>query len=168
MSQHQYGGSPERFSSWNNVSSRTFCYNNALLLIKENSIHLLGNKGTTSLTEWRRLLRHNLKGTIFYFEHSSDIHTPLGNSNARKIFLPWGCLRLSHCWLRRVALPTRDVTYADSYSRLVAGFPPRRPGFKHGSGQVGFVVDKVALGQIFVRVLRFPMPIFIPPNSPSS
>jgi hypothetical protein len=27
---------------------------------------------------------------------------------------------------------------------LVAGFPPRRPG----SGQVGFVVDKVALGQV--------------------
>jgi hypothetical protein len=30
--------------------------------------------------------------------------------------------------------------------------------------QVGFVVDKVAL----LRVLRFPLPIFIPPNSPSS
>jgi hypothetical protein len=40
--------------------------------------------------------------------------------------------------------------------RLVAGVRPRRPGFDPGSGQVGFVVDKVAL------------PIFIPPNSPSS
>jgi hypothetical protein len=30
--------------------------------------------------------------------------------------------------------------------RLVAGFPPRRAGFDLGSGQVGFVVDKVALG----------------------
>jgi hypothetical protein len=33
--------------------------------------------------------------------------------------------------------------------RLVAGFPPQRPGFKPGSSHVGFVVDKVALGQVF-------------------
>jgi hypothetical protein len=30
--------------------------------------------------------------------------------------------------------------------RLVAGFPPRRPGFEPEPGQVRFVVDKVALG----------------------
>jgi hypothetical protein len=34
--------------------------------------------------------------------------------------------------------------------------------------QVGFVVDKVALGQVFLRVHRFPLPIFIPSNSSSS
>jgi hypothetical protein len=33
------------------------------------------------------------------------------------------------------------------YKRLVTGFPPRRPGFKPGSGHVGFVVDKVTMGQ---------------------
>jgi hypothetical protein len=33
--------------------------------------------------------------------------------------------------------------------RLVAGFPPLRPGFKARSGYVGFVVDKAALGQVF-------------------
>jgi hypothetical protein len=33
--------------------------------------------------------------------------------------------------------------------RLVAGFPPRRPGFEPSSGHVGFVVDKAALGQGF-------------------
>jgi hypothetical protein len=32
---------------------------------------------------------------------------------------------------------------------LVAGFPQRRLGLEIGSGHVGFVVDKVALGQIF-------------------
>jgi hypothetical protein len=32
---------------------------------------------------------------------------------------------------------------------LVAGFPSRRPGFEPRSGHVGFVVDKVALGQVF-------------------
>jgi hypothetical protein len=33
--------------------------------------------------------------------------------------------------------------------RLAAGLPPRRPGFDPGSVHVGFVVDKVALGQGF-------------------
>jgi hypothetical protein len=34
-------------------------------------------------------------------------------------------------------------------ARLVAGFPLRRPGLEPGSGHVGFVVDKVALGHVF-------------------
>jgi hypothetical protein len=33
-------------------------------------------------------------------------------------------------------------------TRLVAAFPPWRPGFDHRSGHVGFVVGKVALGQV--------------------
>jgi hypothetical protein len=51
-----------------------------------------------------------------------------------------------------------------------AGFPPRRPVFKPGSGQVGFVVDKVALGQVFSEYFCFPFQssFFIPQNSPSS
>jgi hypothetical protein len=40
--------------------------------------------------------------------------------------------------------------------RLVAGFPPRRPGFDPRSGYVGFVVDKVALGQVFSEYIGFP------------
>jgi hypothetical protein len=40
--------------------------------------------------------------------------------------------------------------------------------FEPGSGQVGFMVDKVALGQVLFEYFRFPLPIFIPPNSPSS
>jgi hypothetical protein len=52
--------------------------------------------------------------------------------------------------------------------RLVAGFPQRRPGFEPGSDHVGFVVDKVALGQVFLQVLRFPLSIFIPPIAPQS
>jgi hypothetical protein len=39
--------------------------------------------------------------------------------------------------------------------RLVAGLSPRRPGFDPGSVNVGFVVDEVALGQVFLLVLRF-------------
>jgi hypothetical protein len=45
------------------------------------------------------------------------------------------------------------------FRRFVAGLPPRRPGFDPGSVHVGFVVDKVALGQIFPLVLRFPLSI---------
>jgi hypothetical protein len=37
-----------------------------------------------------------------------------------------------------------------------------------GSGQVGFVVDKVTLGQVFSEYFGFPLPIFISPNSLSS
>jgi hypothetical protein len=47
--------------------------------------------------------------------------------------------------------------------RLVAGLSPLRPGFDPGSVHVGFVVDKVALGQVFPRALRFSAVNFIPP-----
>jgi hypothetical protein len=45
---------------------------------------------------------------------------------------------------------------APHFKRLVAGFPPRRPGFKPGSSHVGFVVDNVALGQVFSEYFGFP------------
>jgi hypothetical protein len=38
---------------------------------------------------------------------------------------------------------------------LVAGFATRRPGFKLGSGRMGFVVDKVALGRNFSEYFSF-------------
>jgi hypothetical protein len=44
-----------------------------------------------------------------------------------------------------------------------AGLPPRRPVFDPGSVHVGFVMDKVALGQVFPIVLRFSPANFIPP-----
>jgi hypothetical protein len=39
--------------------------------------------------------------------------------------------------------------------RLVADFPPQRPGFKPRSGYVGFVVDKVALRHVFSEYFSF-------------
>jgi hypothetical protein len=44
---------------------------------------------------------------------------------------------------------------APGLRRLVTGLSPRRPGFYRRSVHVGFVVDKVALGQGFSRELRF-------------
>jgi hypothetical protein len=46
--------------------------------------------------------------------------------------------------------------------QLAAGLPPLRPGFDPGSVYVGFVVDKVALGPVFPRVLRFSPVTIIP------
>jgi hypothetical protein len=60
--------------------------------------------------------------------------------------------------------PSCGRVSAQAISRWLPTVAARVPA---GSGQVGFVVDKVALGS-FLRVLRFPLPIFIPPNSPSS
>jgi hypothetical protein len=39
--------------------------------------------------------------------------------------------------------------------RLIAGFPSRRPGFA-SEQDVGFVVDKAALGQDFSEFFGFP------------
>jgi hypothetical protein len=38
---------------------------------------------------------------------------------------------------------------------LFVGFPPLRPGFEPRSVLVGFVVDKVALGQVFSEYFSF-------------
>jgi hypothetical protein len=47
--------------------------------------------------------------------------------------------------------------------RLAAGLPPRWPGLDPGSVDVGFVVDEVALGEVFPRVLRVSPVSYIPP-----
>jgi hypothetical protein len=47
--------------------------------------------------------------------------------------------------------------------RLVAGLSPRKPRFDPGSVHVEFVVDKVALGQVFPQVLQFSPVNVIPP-----
>jgi hypothetical protein len=44
---------------------------------------------------------------------------------------------------------------------IVTGLSPWRPGFAPGSFHVGFVVDKVALGQVCLRVLWFSMLIYV-------
>jgi hypothetical protein len=58
----------------------------------------------------------------------------------------WSATYLRYCRIR--AIP--------KLKRLVAGFPLRRSGFDSGSGQVGFVVDKVSLGRVFSEYFGFP------------
>jgi hypothetical protein len=66
-------------------------------------------------------------------------------------------LRHSSCWLRTNGRPETD-RHGETNTCT-----PRRPGFDPGSVHVGFVVDKVALEQVFPRVLRFSPVNFIPP-----
>jgi hypothetical protein len=47
--------------------------------------------------------------------------------------------------------------------RLVASLSPRRPGIAHRSVHVGCMVDRVALGQVFLQVLRFFPVSIVPP-----
>jgi hypothetical protein len=47
--------------------------------------------------------------------------------------------------------------------RLVAGLSPRKPGLDPGLVHVRFVVDKVTLGHVFLRLLRFSPVSIIPP-----
>jgi hypothetical protein len=61
-------------------------------------------------------------------------------------------------------------TSAVSGQQLDKHSPAATKGYriKPGSSHVGFVVDKVTVGEGFLRVLGFLLPIFIPPISPQS
>jgi hypothetical protein len=69
-------------------------------------------------------------------------------------------LRGAYC-LHHQAVRVRAVPWL---RWLVAGLSPRRPGFALGSIHVGFVADKVALVQVFLRVLRLSPVNIIPPS----
>ena len=56
-----------------------------------------------------------------------------------------------YCAVRNESLNKIQV----NHSLHVSGFSTRRPGFDSRSFHVRFMVDKVALGQVFLRVLRF-------------
>jgi hypothetical protein len=55
-----------------------------------------------------------------------------------------------------ISAPTLKGMAVPWLRRLVTGFPLRRPGFEPRSGHVGFVVDKVALVQVFSEYFGFP------------
>jgi hypothetical protein len=51
---------------------------------------------------------------------------------------------------------------------LAAGLSPRRAGFALGSVHVGFMVEKVILGQIFSEFFGFPLSVSFHRDSPYS
>jgi hypothetical protein len=75
----------------------------------------------------------NLECGLIFYQYKpilhSEVHTVVIR-DAEFLSKICNCLCMAVPWLKR----------------LVAGFPPRRPGFDPRSGHVGFAVDKVALG----------------------
>jgi hypothetical protein len=49
---------------------------------------------------------------------------------------------------------------------FIIGFPLQQPRFDPRAGHVGFIENKMALGQVFSEYFSFPLPILIPPNVP--
>jgi hypothetical protein len=60
-------------------------------------------------------------------------------------------------WWHPAYFPTFLYKTVVSGGRLVAGFPPRRPGFQPGLRHVGFVVNRVAMEQVFSEDFNFPV-----------
>jgi hypothetical protein len=50
----------------------------------------------------------------------------------------------------------RSISRAIAQAVSLCQFPPRQPWFERRSGHVGFMVDKVALGQVFSEYFGFP------------
>jgi hypothetical protein len=60
-----------------------------------------------------------------------------------------------------IAMPLTSSLAVPWLRRLAAALSPRRPGFDPELICVGFAGDRVALGQVFPRVLRFSPVSFI-------
>jgi hypothetical protein len=73
------------------------------------------------------------------------------------------CAFIFHPFSRKVPARPRHTSSGYSLASHRGG-----PGSRPGLVKKGFVVNKVALGQIFSKYFCFHQPIFIPPNSPSS
>jgi hypothetical protein len=102
--------------------------------------------------------------TVYLAQHPSTVicilYAVKGWRLSARDYGSTGKLRICSNGFGCVVTITRALPWLRS---LVADLSPRRPGFTPGSIIVGFVVDKVALGQVFLRVLRlFPVNI-IPP-----
>jgi hypothetical protein len=64
-------------------------------------------------------------------------------------YVPFLCLNDTVSTVEIVLNQIKCVMTASWLRQLFAGLSPRRPGFDTGSVYVGFVVDKVTLGQVF-------------------
>jgi hypothetical protein len=60
------------------------------------------------------------------------------------------------------------LSYRPWLRRLVADFPPRRPGIEPESSHAGFVLDKAALVKVLYEYFGFPCQSFSPPSAPQS
>jgi hypothetical protein len=105
-------------------------------------------------TQWPQVETHKLR----HHSQALTFQCATARSGPRLLFVE---ASLSHSgssgWM---ISPSQRPLPDNKHTRAVLW---RRPGFDPGSVHMGFVVDKVALGQVFLRVLRFSPVNFIPP-----
>jgi hypothetical protein len=159
-------------TQWNWKISRL----NPLAVSKVFCLHRLPSLLTRHFICWGF---HNWTFTIHFTFYRS-----VSASSEKVQYFAWNLAWVLYTFLRFSSLRTGLISKAVGMSHLVdyhcpsavpwlrslvASLSPRRPRFAPGSFHVGFVVDKVALGQVFVRVLRFsPVDISFHRRSPNS
>jgi hypothetical protein len=110
-----------------------------------------------------------MKNTVFWDA------TPCGSCNKSRatrrhnaedgtvcIYLIYILIRVKRARYHHDMLRPPVASAVPQLSRLVAGFPPRRPGFEPRPSDVGFVVDKAELGQVLSEYFGFPCQSLIP------
>jgi hypothetical protein len=92
--------------------------------------------------------------TVRWSNHFESTIPPRSPNLSPSDSFVWGCIKdKAYIWMNWKPTYPGGRAIAQAVSRC---FPPRRPGFDPGSGQVGFVVDKVALGLVFSEYFGFP------------
>jgi hypothetical protein len=138
-------------------------------------LHCNGYEGQSEMT--RTWLEYRLvDDESCIITHQRIPHSPNWGQCAVAIFLvtTWwmqqtslsGLYALTHghcCAVYCVGTSNHAVMAVPWLRSLVKGLSPLRLGFAPRSIDVGFMVDKVALGQVFLRVFRFSF--HRPPNS---
>jgi hypothetical protein len=102
-------------------------------------------RGTSPEASTARKQSFVVKITVFRFYPKHE-----GSSSLRNISTIVSHQITSHITVSSILRPCH------SSGGLVAGYPPWPPGFEPMSCHVGFVVDKVALGQVFSEYFGFP------------
>jgi hypothetical protein len=97
-----------------------------------------------TLTQVFQFFNNNHNPTIALYSSvtvTRDVRQPWPGGTLPQNFFPD-----PECWWSQSTVRQKA---APLLRRLVAGLPPRRPRFELGSGHVGFLIDEVALGQVF-------------------
>ena len=77
---------------------------------------------------------------------------PFLTTKAHYALCMFGTASLHIMWMFLIHQPSKAVLWL---GRLFARLLPRKPGFNSGQAYVRFMANEVALGQVFLRILRF-------------
>jgi hypothetical protein len=133
------------------------------LATSQNCTHILNEQAVTIFVSLELQPPWALASAFQFYDHFTDGRTPW--TSDQLVARPLPKLRTTQTQNKHIQTPnihalcgirTHDPVAAPQLKRLVAGFPPRLHGFKPGTSQVGFVVDKVEMGQVFSEHFGFP------------